>query len=452
MIKKLKLFPKIFIVTFVTVIVTIMFFFFIFKFFIGSFIETFHSERFNSSLALIEELIDKKEIDEEKIREINKDKRIDIIVNKNNAPFYPSIEENSLMPLNVNFKEEQEDNRKKSNNIIVSFREYNNSLIKEYNFKIDNDNYQLFAIYLVQVNENDMANIFSKILPYIVIMGFFVALLISYIYAKYNTRKIKKFNKIMNEMENQEYILLNKPIVGDELTELENNIDHLYKKLIEEMEIIKKFEKDREVFMRGTVHELKTPIMTMSLQLEELLQSDLDDDTEIKIIELQNRIYSMTKLVNEILNISKLESILNSSNIDCKIVILELLKIYEYVIEDKNISIDLNVESGNVQINEGELKKLISNLISNAVKYSPENETINISFINGEFIIKNKYIGIIDESKNFCHPFVVNTRDEESHGLGLYIVATILNKYKLDYKYKIYNNSFVFLINFKKKL
>ncbi|MEN2667235.1 ATP-binding protein [Listeria aquatica] len=97
------------------------------------------------------------------------------------------------------------------------------------------------------------------------------------------------------------------------------------------------------------------------------------------------------------------------------------------------------------------LKKVCSNLISNALKYSPSNSTIEIGYRASRniFYIQNKMNSPIQlDVKEIVRPFHTQDSSENfpSHGLGLFVVDNILTKY--DYRYQIVQNpdEFIFMI------
>ena len=78
---------------------------------------------------------------------------------------------------------------------------------------------------------------------------------------------------------------------------------------------------------------------------------------------------------------------------------------------------------------------VLSNLMSNAVKYSDENGVINIGVNDGWFYIENSYKekDELDVDKIFEIHFDLNK--ENQNGLGLYIVRNILSNYGAKYKF-----------------
>jgi histidine kinase len=99
-----------------------------------------------------------------------------------------------------------------------------------------------------------------------------------------------------------------------------------------------------------------------------------------------------------------------------------------------------------VYIGKTALKIVLSNLISNAVKYTDVNGVINIGIVNDWLYIENSYGNnkISNMDKIFDVKFDLNK--ENSNGLGLYIVSNILNNYNIEYKALQDEEFFIFKI------
>lgn len=85
-------------------------------------------------------------------------------------------------------------------------------------------------------------------------------------------------------------------------------------------------------------------------------------------------------------------------------------------------------------------------MISNAVKYTNVNGIINVRIVNDWLYIENSYDKnkILDIDRIFDVKFDLNK--ENSNGLGLYIVSSILNNYNIEYKALQDANFFIFKI------
>lgn len=88
----------------------------------------------------------------------------------------------------------------------------------------------------------------------------------------------------------------------------------------------------------------------------------------------------------------------------------------------------------------------MSNLISNAVKYTDVNGVINIGRTNEWFYIENSYGNNIVSNIDNIFDVKFDLNKENSNGLGLNIVSNILNNYKIKYKVSHDDDFFIFKI------
>ena len=112
----------------------------------------------------------------------------------------------------------------------------------------------------------------------------------------------------------------------------------------------------------------------------------------------------------------------------------------------KKITVNNYILDENIYIGKTALKIILSNLISNAVKYTDVNGVINIGIVNDWLYIENTYGNnkISNMDKIFDVKFDLNK--ENSNGLGLYIVSNILNNYNMEYKALQNEEFFIFKI------
>lgn len=194
-------------------------------------------------------------------------------------------------------------------------------------------------------------------------------------------------------------------------------------------------------FIANISHELKTPMTTISGFIDGIVDGTIREDKKEYYLEIiSNEVKRLSRLVETMLNISKLES--DSHNLKITIfdfsqLILNIAISMENKINDKNIEI-LGFDSLpniNISADEDMIHSLIYNLIDNAVKYTEKDGTISFSLnkINDmvQFRIKNSGKGIPKEDLHniFDRFYKVDksrSYNKESLGLGLYICKTII--------------------------
>ena len=211
---------------------------------------------------------------------------------------------------------------------------------------------------------------------------------------------------------------------------------------------IQHLERVRRDFVANVSHELRTPLTVIQGYLETLLAQDQDETKPWKKIFTQMYYHSvrMANIIEDLLLLSILETDEYPLEEKPKINIAEMLKVL--VREARNISgekkhrITLRADA-NVLLDgaENELKSLFSNLIVNAIKYTPAKGQIKISWAAKEgkaiFIVKDTGIGIAKKqipriTERFYRVDKGRSRESGGTGLGLAIVKHILLRHQGD--------------------
>ncbi len=207
----------------------------------------------------------------------------------------------------------------------------------------------------------------------------------------------------------------------------------------------KELDKRKNEFISFASHQLKTPITAISWKLEMLLK-DNNIIANIKQKESIEKIYEITRgmmaLVTEFLEITKIES----DKFNTEKGYVDLLKISDLVLEelaieisDKKINIIKKYGDNVPTLNIGRepAKIIFQNLISNAVKYTPQNGTIEITIKKNNKVtsisVKDSGYGIPekDKSRIFTKLFRsdnIKTKEPSGTGLGLYLLKSIVEK------------------------
>ena len=185
-------------------------------------------------------------------------------------------------------------------------------------------------------------------------------------------------------------------------------------------------------------HDMKTPLMAIGGYAENILDGKLTEEEKkeyleaiIENVEFADSTMSRTLMLNSMDGNAGFKY----ETTDVGKVVSEAVKKYEPLLEQNNISFSL--EGGaTVKAESTSFEKIVENLISNAVKYTPENGSIKVMIDKNKMVISNTVNGKIDTRK-LKEPFV---RGEESRsnlggsGLGLSIAerAAALNGFRLN--------------------
>ncbi len=208
-----------------------------------------------------------------------------------------------------------------------------------------------------------------------------------------------------------------------------------------------KLHEQQRNFLLSVTHELKSPLASIKLYLETILKRNLDKEQ------------SKGFLRNSLKDIERLDDLVENMLIATKIE----NKSYSFPKENFNFSELVekicerlqgnicNTQSINTQIEPGvdligdkfALASVVTNLIENAVKYSPQCKEIGVKLTHSNtsvtLEVADTGIGISDEEKlrifdKFYRVGSEDTRKTKGTGLGLYIVQQVLNKHHADIK------------------
>lgn len=198
----------------------------------------------------------------------------------------------------------------------------------------------------------------------------------------------------------------------------------------------------RKNFVANVSHELRTPLTSISGFVETLKIKKLDEETREKVLDIiEFETERLVKLINELLDLSKIESIKDVRNLSKVYIeddIHDVLKLLEPQINNNKLSIELNIEDKLNPIHgDKELfRRLFMNLVENSIKYNNLGGYIKINISNYEngimLIVEDSGIGIPEEDlplifERFFRVDKSRSNNREGTGLGLAIVKHIVS-------------------------
>ena len=434
--KDLKIFPKIFIKTFFVIgIIIILMHLLIFLIFPRTYLDTRKAEIYN------------------KANEISRNmngKELNYI--EQTLDFYSNTGEIKAFIKDVNDNNEV----KIKKQVNINLESNNNSLIiEEREITINNGK----KIYLQFVSTADMQkdakNLSLKFLPYSLLISLLFSSIISLAYAKSIKNNIQEIKNVTDKMMKLDKKARLKLDSNDEVGQLKEQINDLYTTLLRTIDDLKfknkeilKLEKLKYNFFKGASHELKTPLASLKIILENMKYNiGKYKERDIYINECIDIVDSLTKNISQILSVHSIENLNNDEEyLKINDVLEGVLKKYEVLVNQKNITINNYILDENIYIGKTALNIILSNLISNAVKYTDANGIINIGLDRDWLYIENSYGDnkVSDIDKLFEFKFDLNK--ENSNGLGLYIVSNLLNNYNKKFKVLQNREYFVFKI------
>lgn len=327
----------------------------------------------------------------------------------------------------------------------------------------------------------EASNVINEFYIYMFIGILFICLIISSIFSSLVSHPLKKINHIANKMSKMDFSEKCETNRDDEIGNLAKTLNFLSenlqsslqnlkeqnKKLEEDIEKERKLETMRKDFIASVSHELKTPIGIIEGYAEGVKDGIVSGEDEIAYLEtIIDESKKMGKLVSNMLELSKLESgvikpqleIFNINRLIAKVV--NTLK-PDCIEKDLEIKFLPNTEYSYVNADIFQMEQVLTNIITNAIKYTPKNNNIFIYIdeIDNDYFkisVLNTGTSIPDgESINLFNKFYrldkSRNRKSNSTGLGLAIVKNILDLYHSSYNIKNVENGVLFEFSLKKE-
>lgn len=195
----------------------------------------------------------------------------------------------------------------------------------------------------------------------------------------------------------------------------------------------------------NVAHDLRTPVMRMQNAVHSVLK-DITREThhsqlENALIECQETSETILKMLDTIMDISEVETgtmLLNKENLSLYELVENVLNIYRFIGEDKNIEIKNEIAPNlSIKGDEGRLLQAFANIIDNAIKYAPDHSCIVITGLRKnnsillEVIDEGPGIPEHDMPKIWDRLYRGDTsRSTQGLGLGLSFVKAIINAHQ----------------------
>ncbi|MDD3796661.1 MAG: HAMP domain-containing sensor histidine kinase [Lachnospiraceae bacterium] len=288
--------------------------------------------------------------------------------------------------------------------------------------------------------------------PYTIGICIIVSLICAFLFSLAMTKPIEHILNTTTHMAALEQNALCVIRSNDEIEMLSKSVNELYQKLLstiehlkEEKDRVSEAEKQKVDFLRAASHELKTPVTALNAMLENMIMEVgkyKDYSTFLPLCKEQTE--QLGKMISEILDASKLNAAISDEQaheFDAVPYLTELCGQYELIAQanGKQFHLDLP-QHFTVCIPPKMFAKALSNVLSNAISYTDSNGEISV-YIDGRTLrVENECSPISEEHLNrifepFYRPDYARTRDDGGNGLGLYIVASILNALKCSYSF-----------------
>lgn len=324
--------------------------------------------------------------------------------------------------------------------LLVNPDSQNNSLVIEERKIQTKEGKDLTLQFLATVDsQKEARDISLGFLPYTLLASFVLSLIASYLYARMISApilEIKRMTKRMKRLDRTASLPIDSQ---DEIGVLKQHINDLYHHLLEVIDNLEKqkqenlkLEQMKVEFLRGASHELKTPLASLKIILENMRDNigrykDRDRYLSVSL----DIVDEMNQIVLEILSLSSIQELGGEKEwIQLDDVVNRILTQNQVLVETRSLSIENYLPITSIFMNLAILKLVLSNIISNAVKHSDKGGVIRIGLENEgtDFVIENTSVS----KENIS----TKAQSKKEGGLGLFVVKYLLEHEELSYRFE----------------
>lgn len=297
-----------------------------------------------------------------------------------------------------------------------------------------------------------MKSAMLRALPLSVICCVFLSVLCAYFFSKGTTSSIRQLSKAVKKMSELDKSAQCRISSQDELGELANDVNQLYHRLlcmIENLELEKEKTSENERakidFLRSASHELKTPVTALNAMLENMILGvGRYQDYDACLPECKAITERLSEMIHEILETSKLSvSTKNAAltEINVSELLASLCEPYQLIAATHGVQFRLKIDDAvSVELPIHEFSKALSNILGNAVGYTPNGKCVSVYLRDHMIVVENECTPISKEElphlfEPFYRPDFSRSRETGGNGLGLYIVATIFRALNVPYSF-----------------
>lgn len=277
-----------------------------------------------------------------------------------------------------------------------------------------------------------------NLFTFLALIVFIIAAAVSYFIVRKMTRPIKQISTASTRFANGDFSSRVPIQSNDEIGEMTKAFNNM-------ADSLEKSEDLRRDFIANVSHELRSPMTSITGFVDGILDGTIPKEREEHYLQIvSEEVHRLSRLVSRMLEITVLQSknvSESSTTFDFCELVGRICESFEKKAEERAISINVEFSEHPVLItaNEDSLYQAIYNLIDNALKFSKDDSSIDISVSlrgnsltfssknYGSEIPKNELPYIFDR---FHKADRSRSRDKSGLGLGLYIAKTIISQHR----------------------
>jgi signal transduction histidine kinase len=287
---------------------------------------------------------------------------------------------------------------------------------------------------------------------YIIVFVLILVLFTSFYYSKGIAKPLLRINNTTKKMANLDFSEKIPITSKDEIGALSSNINTLsntlhshINQLQQDIEKEKQLENTRKEFIAGVSHELKTPLSIMKSCISILKDGVASHKKDYYFEAMAKEVDKMDMLIVDMLHLAKFESGTYKMDMDIFYIDQLIEQICEHLsleITNKELQVNQYLSKVEVIANRHRIEQVLTNFITNAIRYTTEKEKIVISTTQENYRVKicveNKGAHIPKEQlekvwDRFYRSDAARQRSKGGTGLGLAISKNILELHSVEY-------------------
>ena len=291
---------------------------------------------------------------------------------------------------------------------------------------------------------NQFINVMNTLTVYLGLLGFFIAIIISFVMGSYITKPIISLSKDVLSNSTIKPLKRSDEIgtLSRSLVKYQDDIHQLILKLKNELEREKSQDILMKTFIANTSHEIQTPLSIMLVAVETLEDKILHENDQTYTHMIKTEIKHLEHLIKDMMILSlsssnKLE--LTKSKHDLNTLLEEMYNQITLIYPHAHIQLNLPSKKTMIMFDRAKLKQVFYNVIVNALTHQKLTSDVKIEVV----IDKNEVLVTVCNPNSFINdahlPHIFDTFykvDSKGKGLGLAIVKTVLDAHGFTYAYE----------------
>ena len=319
---------------------------------------------------------------------------------------------------------------------VIHIQYVNDAFISRAAMPIMGYNRLIGAVYLLE-NDHESAMFLQRMQRNVlwITVGLEAAtILFSLLFAMLSSRRMKKIFQSIRNMHHGDYSVRLPERGHDEIARLGSAFNELSERLCQSEEV-------RKQFVSNASHELKTPLASIKLLADSILQNDMDPATTREFVEdIGNEADRLTRLSAKLLELTKLDSRAEDAKelVQVDAVADRVLRMLTPLSRKQQVRLALSCDPDCVVLaTEDDLYQVLFNLVENGIKYNHPDGSVKLSSTqNGEtvtILVEDTGVGISDADKahifeRFYRVDKARSRKAGGAGLGLSIVHDMVRR------------------------